>query len=193
MTALQNLCGVVQSILVGDVFRRLVTCPNSIRRCVRCVVLCCVVLCCVVWFGVVRCCFGVVSVLFGVVRCCVGVVLLWCGVVCQWGHPTTLHRTPKFSFFFFPSSATIFILSSVSWVSSRGILVAFLKAGALQCARLGSRTPSNEHGLLTLSRGGQRAHSPPASDPGKQDPSLPGSAGGRGEEGTGSPSFGRFF
>ena len=38
--------------------------------------------------------------------------------------------------FFFPSPATMFILSSLSWGSSRGILVAFLNAGALKCSRL---------------------------------------------------------
>ena len=43
---------------------------------------------------------------------------------------------PKISRFFFPAPAH----SSLSWGSSRGILVVFLKAGALKCARSGSRT-----------------------------------------------------
>ena len=37
---------------------------------------------------------------------------------------------------FFPSPATGSFLSSLSWVSSRGILVVFLKAAALKCACL---------------------------------------------------------
>ena len=40
---------------------------------------------------------------------------------------------PKISLFF-PSPATFFFLSSLSWGSFRGILVVFLKAGTLKCA-----------------------------------------------------------
>ena len=45
---------------------------------------------------------------------------------------------PKFRSFF-SLSRHIFFLFSLSGVSSRGILVVFLKAGTLKCARLGSR------------------------------------------------------
>ena len=44
---------------------------------------------------------------------------------------------PKISRFFFPSPTTIFFLSSLSYKSSRGILVVFLKAGTLTCATFG--------------------------------------------------------
>ena len=43
---------------------------------------------------------------------------------------------PKISRFF-----TMFFLSSLSWGSFRGILVVFLKAGTMKCARLGSGPP----------------------------------------------------
>ena len=52
-----------------------------------------------------------------------------------------LHRTPKFRAFF-PSPATIFFLSSLSWVSFRGILV--VCTGTLKWARLGSRVVTKE-------------------------------------------------
>ena len=45
---------------------------------------------------------------------------------------------PKISRFFFPSPATKFVRFFPLWGSSRGILVLFLKAGTLKCARLGS-------------------------------------------------------
>ena len=51
----------------------------------------------------------------------------------------SLRRTAQ-NFAFFPSSSAIFILSSLSWGSFRGILVVFLKRRALKCARLGSLT-----------------------------------------------------
>ena len=43
---------------------------------------------------------------------------------------------PKISRFFFPSPAAKCVLFFPLCVSSRGILVVFLKAGALKCARL---------------------------------------------------------
>ena len=46
---------------------------------------------------------------------------------------------PKISRFFFPPPAAKFVLFFPFWGSSRGILVVFLKTGALKCARLGSR------------------------------------------------------
>ena len=49
---------------------------------------------------------------------------------------TALRRTVQNFALFFPSPATIFILSSPSWGSSRGISVMVLKAGTLKCARL---------------------------------------------------------
>ena len=52
---------------------------------------------------------------------------------------TLLRWTPQNFALFYPSPATVFILSSLSWGSFRGILVVFLKAGTLKCARLGSR------------------------------------------------------
>ena len=52
--------------------------------------------------------------------------------------PDRLRRTAQiFALFSLPT--TNFFLSSLSWGSFRGILVMFLKAGALKCARLGSR------------------------------------------------------
>ena len=51
----------------------------------------------------------------------------------QWTAPPP--DRPKFRSFF-SSPATVFFLSSLSWGSFRGILVVFLKAGTLKCARL---------------------------------------------------------
>ena len=45
-------------------------------------------------------------------------------------------ETPKISLFFSPSPAAKFVLFFPLWGSSRGILVVFLKAGTLKCARL---------------------------------------------------------
>ena len=64
-------------------------------------------------------------------------VLCVCVVICPLRRTALPLERPK-CLSFFPSPATIFILSSLSWVSSRGILVVFLKAGALKCERLGS-------------------------------------------------------
>ena len=53
---------------------------------------------------------------------------------------TSLRRTAQNFALSFPSPAPIFALFCLSHcLSSRGILVVFLKAGALKCARLGSR------------------------------------------------------
>ena len=88
-----------------------------------------VVVCCAVWFVV-----------------CVGGVCVqdFRGYVQDLGadlRRTPLRRTTKMSLFF-PSPATIFILSLSLGVSSRGILVVFLKAGALKFVRLWSTTNS---------------------------------------------------
>ena len=60
------------------------------------------------------------------------------GVAPKGGTPkggTPKGRGPKFRVFFFPP-ATIFFLSFLSSGSFRGILVVFLKRGALKCVRL---------------------------------------------------------
>ena len=44
---------------------------------------------------------------------------------------------PKFRAFF-PSPAAKFVLFFPLWVSSRGVLVVFLKSGGPKCARIGS-------------------------------------------------------
>ena len=72
---------------------------------------------------------------------CVVVVVVVVVVVCR-GQPSAGQPSaglPKISLFFFPPPVTIFILLSLSWGPFVGILVVFLKAGALKCARLGSR------------------------------------------------------
>ena len=55
---------------------------------------------------------------------------------------TALRRTAQICALCFPPPATIFILSSLAWGSSRGIFVVFLKAGTLKCARLESESPN---------------------------------------------------
>ena len=73
-----------------------------------------------------------------VMCCCVLCVWCWC-----WLDPslrrtplrTTLRRTAQNFALFFSSPATISLFLSL-WVSSRGILVVFSKAGTLKCARL---------------------------------------------------------
>ena len=79
--------------------------------------------------------------LCGIPRCGVGVSLLCRVVVCV--HPTplrwtpapapprrtSLRRTAQNFAHFFPSPATIFVLSSLSWGSLRGISVVFLNFG----------------------------------------------------------------
>ena len=109
--------------------------PIGSNRRFSCVVLCCGFVCCVVLCAVVLC--GVVCRVRCVVR---GVCSRFSCVL-----PRPLRRTsppdspppdrPKCRSLF-PFPATIFFLSSLSWGCSRGILVVFLKAGTLKCARL---------------------------------------------------------
>ena len=93
---------------------------------------------------VVPCWFLVGSLLVPVGACwCLLVLLLCVWWVCSrflgLSPRTSLCRTAQNFALFFLSPAENFILSSLSEGSSRGILVVFLKAGALKCARLGSR------------------------------------------------------
>ena len=72
------------------------------------------------------------------VCCC---VCLGCADRPSAGQPSTGPPSagpPKISLFFFPLPPSFSFFFSL-WGSSRGILVVFLKAGTLQCARLGSQ------------------------------------------------------
>ena len=53
-----------------------------------------------------------------------------------WSPQVGPERWEPIFFRFFPSSTTFFFLSSLSWRSSRGILVVFGAPGGLECARL---------------------------------------------------------
>ena len=63
-------------------------------------------------------------------------------------HRTALRQTAENFALFFPSPASIFVLSSLSWGSFRLILVVFLKASTLKCARFKAaalQTPPQFH------------------------------------------------
>ena len=88
--------------------------------------LCCVVLCCLSGVGTVsRCSWFHVLVL----------VKVWFGP--PFPGPSIPWTAQNFALFL-PSPAAKFVLFFPVWVSSRWILVVFLKAGTLKCARLGS-------------------------------------------------------
>ena len=93
------------------------------------------------------CCF--VSLLLLCCCCCCCVVLSCCG--CGFGlhrtalRWTALRRTAQNFALFLPFPATVSLFFVSLWVSSRGILVVFVwSAGAVKCARLGSRAVVRE-------------------------------------------------